>query len=95
MLQLGVSRGAACDDRRGTEAHVTLVQHERLLLCHMTGRLVKHDVEHGGRRAYRVKGSEIGDLGGGSLKHPRRWLGSQRPGPTLGVPSCSGPPGAL
>ena len=37
-----------------------------------------------------VKGSEIGDFGGGELEQLRPWLGSQWPGATLGVPSCQG-----
>eukprot|EP00964_Phaeocystis_antarctica_P006186 scaffold3367_cov52-Phaeocystis_antarctica.AAC.2 len=41
-----------------------------------------------------VKGGEIGDFGGGSLEHPRQWLGAQWRGLTLGVPSCPEPPGA-
>eukprot|EP00964_Phaeocystis_antarctica_P090856 scaffold58190_cov64-Phaeocystis_antarctica.AAC.2 len=41
-----------------------------------------------------VKGGEIGDFGGGSLEHPRQWLGAQWPDLTLGVPSCPEPPGA-
>ena len=41
-----------------------------------------------------VKGGEIGDVAGGSLEHPGPWLGSHWPGPTLAVPSCTGPPGA-
>ena len=41
-----------------------------------------------------VKGGEIGDFGGGSLEHPRQWLGAQWIGLTLEVPSCPEPPGA-
>ena len=41
-----------------------------------------------------VKGGEIGDFGGGSLEHPRQWLGAQWRGLFLGVPSCPEPPGA-
>ena len=44
--------------------------------------------------AWCVKGSEIGDFGGGSLAPPRRWPGAQWLGLTLGVPSCPEPPGA-
>ena len=40
-----------------------------------------------------VKSSGIGDFGGGWLEQLRRWLGSQWPGPTLGVPSCTGATG--
>ena len=41
-----------------------------------------------------VKGGEIGDFGGGSREPPRRWLGAQWLGPTLGAPSCPEPQGA-
>ena len=34
----------------------------------------------------------MGGFGGGSLEHPRQWLGAQRPGLFLGVPE---PPGAF
>ena len=44
--------------------------------------------------AWRVRGGEIGDIGGGSLEPPRRWLGAPWLDPTLGVPSCPEPPGA-
>ena len=37
------------------------------------------------RNAWIVKGSEMGDLGGGSFKHTRQWLGTQWPGVSLGV----------
>ena len=40
-----------------------------------------------------VKGSGIGDFGGGSLEHPRPWLGAQRAGLALGVPGCLELPG--
>ena len=46
------------------------------------------------RGACTVKGGGIGSFGGGSLEHPRQWLGAQWPGLFLGVPSCSEPPGA-
>ena len=44
------------------------------------------------------KRGEIGRVGGGSLEHPRRWLGTQGlgaqwPGLALGVLSCPEPPG--
>ena len=45
-------------------------------------------------KAWMVKGSVIGDLGGSSCEHPRRWLGSQWLGLALGVPSCLEPPDA-
>ena len=32
-----------------------------------------------------VKGGEIGGFGGGWLKHPRQWLGTQWPGLSLRV----------
>eukprot|EP00964_Phaeocystis_antarctica_P028172 scaffold15887_cov59-Phaeocystis_antarctica.AAC.3 len=35
----------------------------------------------------------IGGFGGGSLQHPRHWLGVQWAGPLPGVPSCPEPPG--
>ena len=38
-------------------------------------------------RAWMVKRSEIGGLGGGSLERPRQWLGAQQAGLFLGVPS--------
>ena len=38
-----------------------------------------------------VKGGEIGGFGGGSLEHPRQWLGAQWDGLFLGVPSCPEP----
>ena len=41
-----------------------------------------------------VKGGGIGGFGGSSLEPPRRWLGAQWLGLTLGVPSCAEPPGA-
>ena len=41
-----------------------------------------------------VKGGDIGNLGGGSLEHPRQWLGAQWAGLFLGVPSRPEPPGA-
>ena len=51
--------------------------------------------------AYMVKsgemsdfGGEMSDFGGGQLEHPRPRLAPQWPEPTLGVPSCTGPPGA-
>ena len=34
------------------------------------------------------------DFGGSSLEPPRPWLRSHWPRPILGVPSCTGPPGA-
>ena len=37
------------------------------------------------------KGGGIGDFGGGSLEHPRRWRGVQRPGL---CPGCAEPPRA-
>ena len=40
-----------------------------------------------GGGAWRVKRSGMGDFGGGSLEHPRLWLGSQWLGLNLGVPS--------
>ena len=40
-----------------------------------------------------VKGGDIGNLGGGSLEHPRQWLGAQWAGLFLGVPSRPEPPG--
>ena len=39
-------------------------------------------------RAWMVKGGGIGGFGGGSLEHPRPWLGSQWLGLSQGVPSC-------
>ena len=39
-----------------------------------------------------LKRGEMGGFGGGSLEHPRQWLGAQRPGLFLGVPE---PPGAF
>ena len=35
-----------------------------------------------------AKRGGIGGFGGGALEHLRQWLGSQWPGPALGVPSC-------
>ena len=37
-----------------------------------------------------VKGGGIGDFGGGWLEHPRRWLGAQWPGLSLGVCGAGG-----
>ena len=42
----------------------------------------------------RQKNGEIGDFGGGSLEHPRPWLGVQWLGLTEEAPSCPEPPGA-
>ena len=44
--------------------------------------------------AVTFKRSEVGDFGGGSLGPPRRRLGAQWLGLTLGVPSCPELPGA-
>ena len=44
-------------------------------------------------RTCTVKGGEIGSFGGGWLEHSRQWLGAQRAGLFLGVPSCPEPPG--
>ena len=44
-------------------------------------------------RAWMVEGDEMGGFGGGSLEHPRQWLGSQWAGLFLEVPSYP-PPGA-
>ena len=46
------------------------------------------------RKACMVKGGEVGGFAGGSLEHPRQWLGAQWDGLLLGVPSCPEPPGA-
>ena len=40
------------------------------------------------------EGGDIGGFEGGGLERPRPWLGAQRAGRLLGVPSCPGPPGA-
>ena len=40
-----------------------------------------------------AKGSGIGGFGGGSLEHPRPWLGAQRAGLAPGVPGCLELPG--
>eukprot|EP00964_Phaeocystis_antarctica_P145243 scaffold111252_cov63-Phaeocystis_antarctica.AAC.1 len=48
--------------------------------------------ERGG--AWMVKRSQIGSFGGGSVEHPRHWLGAQWAGLFLGAPSCPEPPGA-
>ena len=45
-------------------------------------------------KGQRVKGSKIGDFGGGSLEPPRPWRGARWLGLALGVPSCPEPPGA-
>ena len=39
-----------------------------------------------------VKGGEIGGFGGGSLEHPRQWLGAQWSG--LSSPGSAAPPRA-
>ena len=41
-----------------------------------------------------VNGGGIGGFGGGSLEHPRQWLGAQYAGLFLGVLSCSASIGA-
>jgi len=41
-----------------------------------------------GGGAWMVKRGGIGGFGGGSLEHPRPWLGSQWLGLSQGVPSC-------
>ena len=41
-----------------------------------------------------VKAGDIGHFGGGSLEHPRQWLGAQCAGLFLGVLRCPEPPGA-
>lgn len=41
-----------------------------------------------------TKGSAIGDVSGGWLEHPRRWLSAQWDGRCLGALSCYVPPGA-
>ena len=40
-----------------------------------------------------VKGGEIGGFGGGSLEHPRQWLGAQWLSLFLGAPGYPEPPG--
>ena len=44
--------------------------------------------------AWVAKGSDMSDFGGSSLEQLRPWVGSRWLGPTLGVPSCTEPPGA-
>ena len=41
-----------------------------------------------------VNGGGIGGFGGGSLEHPRQWLGAQWAGLFPGGPSQPEPPGA-
>ena len=54
---------------------VLLADHEaRVPLAEQRSQLL---LARGGDGACRVKGGGIGDFGGGSNEHPRRWVGAQ------------------